>query len=99
MKTSRHVFELCPLTLPLPLRTPYGVLRHFSNEAFFALEEAPVLHERLVTAIQAEQQERGQHRQNDRAAHAFGLLSDLHLPQMEAALELLDRQLHPPAPR
>src|SRR3712207_9061662 len=99
MKRSRHVFELFPLTLPLQLSTPHGVLRHLPKEAFFEFEEAPFLRERLVTSIQAEQQEIGQHRQSDRAAHAFGLLGAWHLPQMEAALELLSRQFHTPTPR
>src|SRR5947208_16952527 len=93
VKTSRHLFELFPLTLPFQLSTPHCVLRHLPNKAFFELEEAPSLREHLVTSIQADQQEIGQHRQGYRAAHAFGLLGYLHLPQMETALQLLYRQL------
>src|SRR5207237_547437 len=98
MTALRHVLELLKLTLPFPLSMPHGLVCHLPDEAFFELEEAPSFRDCLFTSIQADQQEIGQHRQGYRAAHAFGLLGYLHLPQMETALQLLYRQLHPPTP-
>ena len=57
------------------------------------------MRERLVTPLQAEQPEIGQHSQRDRAAHTAGLLGHVPLSQMETALPRFDRPLSSPPPR
>src|SRR3989442_7038509 len=86
MKALRHILELFQLTLPFPLSTPYGILCHLPEKAFFELEEAPVFCECLVMSIQADQQDRGENGQRNRASHALTLLGDLHLPQVHPLL-------------
>ena len=84
----RYMLELFEFTLPSELRSAHVLLGHILRKALFELEEAPFWGERLVTSIQADQQEIGQHRQRDRAAHAVGLLRHWPLPQMKTALQL-----------
>src|SRR5262252_1489798 len=99
MKALRYILQLLQLTLPLPLSTGHCILRDLSDKALFELEEAPVLAEDLVRAIQADQQEIGQRGQYDRALYPLVLLGHLHLPQVHPAFQLLNRHLHAPASR
>lgn len=99
MKASRHMLEVLPITLPFQLSTLHGILCHLPDKALFKFQEAPFFAERCVTSRQADQDERGQHRQPHQASCTPSLLGHLHLPQVQPALQLFDGQLEVPLRR
>src|SRR5215813_10802708 len=99
MKALRHILELSQLSLPFPLSTLYGILGHLPDQALFQLEETPVFHHSLVSAIQADQQEIRQNGQCDRACYALLGVGHLHSAQVQTALQLFYGEFHPPPSR
>ena len=98
MRALRHTIELLELTLPFPLSTRHRLLGALPDKALFQLKEAPGFAERFVTAIQAHEEEIGQDGQGYRASDTFRGLRHLHLPQVQAALQFLNGDLHTPTP-
>ncbi len=95
----RHIFELFELMLPFPLSTGDYLLSDLSEKSVCELVEAPVLDERLLTTIQADQQEIRQHGQRVRARHLLFVVRHVPLAQRQPTLACLSGDLHTPPPR